>query len=58
MRIATRARDEALNNPLFTSQDQRIEQKKLRVHGWYFDIGSGELLRLDGMGEDIKEISL
>ena len=83
MRIASRARDEALSNPLFTSLDMRrryceqaaiqvsivnllsfpwvkeqVEQKKLRVHGWYFDIGSGELLRLDGVGEDVKEVSL
>lgn len=34
---------------------ERVEQKKLRLHGWYFDIGSGELIRLDGSGENVKE---
>jgi carbonic anhydrase len=34
---------------------ERVEYKKLRLHGWYFDIGSGELLRLDGKARDIKE---
>lgn len=26
---------------------ERVEQRHLRCHGWYFDIGSGELLRYD-----------
>lgn len=26
---------------------ERVEQARLRCHGWYFDIGSGELLRYD-----------
>ena len=36
----------------------RIEQNKLRLHGWYFDIGSGELIRLEGSGEKINEQTL
>lgn len=34
---------------------ERIEQKKLRLHGWYFDIGTGEMIRLDGAGVKIHE---
>ncbi len=26
---------------------ERVEQRRLCCHGWYFDIGSGELLRYD-----------
>lgn len=37
---------------------ERVDQKQLRLHGWYFDIGSGELLRLDGSGPAIKESPL
>ncbi len=83
MRIAAKARDDALNNPIFTSIDmrrrhceqaavqvsminlmsfpwvrERVEHKKLRLHGWYFDIGSGELIRLEGIGKEIRETSL
>jgi carbonic anhydrase len=37
---------------------ERIESGKLRLHGWYFDIGSGDLIRLEGAGENIQEIPL
>jgi len=29
---------------------EQVDRKQLRLHGWYFDMGSGELLRLDGVG--------
>lgn len=32
-----------------------VEHKKLRLHGWYFDIGSGELICLEGAGKNIEE---
>jgi len=34
---------------------ERVDHKQLRLHGWYFDIGSGELIRLDSKGPTIKE---
>lgn len=83
MRIAAKARDDALNNPLCTSiamrrryceqaavqvsifnlmsfpwVRERVEHEELHLHGWYFDIGSGELIRLEGTGKEIRETSL
>lgn len=80
MRIASQARDAALNEPKFTTFEmrrryceqaavrvsidnlmtfpwikERVENQKLRLHGWYFDIGSGDLMRLDGAGKNIRE---
>ena len=37
---------------------ERTELQQLRLHGWYFDIGSGELIRLESGGGRITESPL
>ncbi len=44
-----------LNLMTFPWIEEKVEQKKLRLHGWYFDLGSGELIRLGGAGINIRE---
>lgn len=34
---------------------ERVESEKLRLHGWYFDIGTGDLIRIEGAGKNIRE---
>jgi carbonic anhydrase len=38
---------------------ERVEQDQLRLHGWYFDIAPGELIRIEGAaGGPLRETAL